>query len=86
MAKLLCLMLLVVSSFSCFSQITKTDTIKVQLLITTIDTSKTAFLQTPSFARNGYIVIKDSHVVRYLDYFKNPLSPDEIVWDFKGMK
>ncbi len=86
MAKILCLIVVIVSSFRCFSQMSKTDTIKVQLLITTIDTSKTAFMQIPSFARNGFIVIKDNHVVRYLDYFKNPLSPDEIVWDFRRMK
>lgn len=58
----------------------------MQLLITSVDSSKKAYLQLPVFARNGYIVVKANKVIRYLDFFKTPLSPDEIVWDFKVMR
>ena len=62
------------------------DTIKVQMLISTIDSSQNAYLQIPVFARNGYVVIKENKVVRYLDFYRQPLSQDEIVWDFRKMK
>lgn len=65
---------------------TKCDTIKVQLLLSTIDSSENNFMQIPVFARNGYIVVKNKIVIRYLDWYKQPLSSDEIVWDFKRLK
>lgn len=64
----------------------KTDTIKAQLLITTIDSSKTAYLQIPVFARNGFIVVYNNKIIRYLDWYKKPLTPDEIVWEIRETK
>lgn len=77
---------LLVNSADIHEFLTKNDTIKVQLLISTIDSSNTAFMQIGVYARNGYVVLRFGNVIKYLDYFKQPLSSDEIVWDFRKLK